>query len=37
MHVLAGDRYLGMGVKEECESVEEAEVSTWQPELKQAL
>ncbi len=29
LHVLAGDRYIGLGVREENASVDEAEVRTW--------
>jgi DNA-binding NarL/FixJ family response regulator len=29
LHVLAGDRYIGLGVREENASVDEAEVWTW--------
>ena len=32
LHVLAGDRYMGLGVKEEQAPVEGAEVSTWRSE-----
>ena len=33
LHVLAGDRYIGLGVREERAPVDGAEVSTWRPEL----
>lgn len=33
LHVLAGDRYIGVGVREEQAPVDGDKVSTWQPEL----